>query len=190
MFPLVDGVVNNPFTIMELNGDDDDRSSSLMMFLLLLLFCQRKSINSPDEMISAILTSGLLFRRNFCRIFGMIILVYSRRIRVLERRLSSVSIFCFQFVYVIICLFVMFDDEMGIEREKRKRDLNNFYFSITTSKNSRRWTRLSSDDGRTPCVHGEVNNNQILVLENKQIDYIVQHNTTTTTTSQVESTRV
>ena len=74
MFPLVDDVVNNPFTSMELNGDDDDRSS-WMMFLL-LLFCQRKSINSPDEMISAILTSGLLFR-NFCRIFGMIILVYS-----------------------------------------------------------------------------------------------------------------
>ena len=76
MFPLVDGVVNNPFTIMELNNGDDDRSS-LMMFLL--LFCQRKSINSPDEMISAILTSGLLFR-NFCRIFGMILLFYSRRI--------------------------------------------------------------------------------------------------------------
>ena len=99
----LDGVVNNPFTIMELNGVDDDRSS-WMMFLL--LFCQRKSINSPDEMISAILTSGLLFR-NFCRIFGMIILFLFRRIRVLERRLSSVSIFCSQFVYVI-CLFVMF----------------------------------------------------------------------------------
>ena len=74
MFPLVDGVVNNPCTIMELNGDED--RSSLMLFLLLLLFCQRKSINSPDEMISAILTSGLLFR-NFCRIFGMILLCYS-----------------------------------------------------------------------------------------------------------------
>lgn len=99
MFPLVDGVVNNPFTIMELNGDDDDRSS-WMMFLL--LFCQRKSINSPDEMISAILTSGLLFR-NFCRIFGMILLFYSRRIRVLERRLVcrffAPGLFMLLFVY-------------------------------------------------------------------------------------------
>ena len=171
MFPLVDGVVNNPFTIMELNGDDDDRSS-WMMFLL--LFCQRKSINSPDEMISAILTSGLLFR-NFCRIFGMIILFYS----VVFEYWNVVYLVCRFFAPSLFMLFVYSwcSMVMGVERENR--DLNNFYFSITTSKNSRRWTRLSSDDGRTPCVHGEVNNNQIQYLKTNK-STTVQHNTTAT----------
>lgn len=105
MFPLDGVVVNNPFTIMELNGDDDDRSS-WMMFLL--LFCQRKSINSPDEMISAILTSGLLFR-NFCRIFGMIILFYS----VVFEYWNVVYLVCRFFApslfMLFVALFVMFD---------------------------------------------------------------------------------